>query len=59
MRMSAGDLTPTYWATRLMLIALLVLTFTLLPYLTSGLMDALMSTSTHQRRRYVHGSLAL
>jgi hypothetical protein len=34
-----------------MLIVLLVLTFTLLPYLTSSLMDALMSTSAFQRRR--------
>jgi hypothetical protein len=55
--MNAGDLAPTYWATQLMLIALLVLTFTLLPYLTSGLMDALLNTSAHQRRRWapLHG----
>jgi hypothetical protein len=50
--MRAGDLAPTYWATQLMLIVLLVLTFTLLPYLTSQLMDALLSTSVHQRRRW-------
>lgn len=47
----AGDYTPNYWATQLMLIVLLGLTFTILPYLTSGLMDALMSTSPAQRRR--------
>lgn len=46
-----GDIVPTYWATQVMLIALLMLTFTLLPYLTGQLMDALTSTSTYQRRR--------
>jgi hypothetical protein len=34
----AGDYSPTYWATQLMLIALLMITFTLLPYLTGKLM---------------------
>lgn len=46
-----GDLHPTYWATQAMLIALLVITFTLLPYLTGQLMDALASTNHYQRAR--------
>jgi hypothetical protein len=36
-----------------MLVVLLGLTFTVLPYLTSGLLDALMSTSSYQRKRYM------
>lgn len=48
-----GDIVPTYWATQLMLIILLMMTFTLLPYLTGSLMDALTSTSVYQRRRCV------
>jgi hypothetical protein len=36
-----------------MLIFLLMLTFTLLPYLTGQLMDALTSTSVYQRKRCV------
>lgn len=47
-----GDIVPTYWATQVMLIGLLMLTFTLLPYLTGNLMSALTSTSTYQRRRW-------
>lgn len=50
---TAGDFAPSYWATQLMLVALLVMTFTLLPYLTSGLLDALMSTSSYERKRCV------
>ena len=49
----AGDIAPTYWATQVMIIALLGLTFTLLPYLTGNLMDALTSTSVYQRKRCV------
>lgn len=47
----SGDITPSYWATQVMLIGLLGLTFTLLPYLTGTLMDALTSTSVYQRKR--------
>lgn len=47
----AGDVTPTYWATQVMIIALLALTFSVLPYLTSQFMDALMSSSKYQRKR--------
>lgn len=36
-----------------MLICLLMFTFTLLPYLTGNLMDALTSTSVYQRKRWV------
>jgi len=50
---AAGDYTPTYWLTQTMLIALLALTFTVLPYLTGQLMTALSSTSSYQRKRYV------
>jgi high-affinity K+ transport system ATPase subunit B len=39
---TAGDYSPTYWATQLMLIALLIITFTLLPYLTGELMLQIM-----------------
>jgi hypothetical protein len=42
---------PTWALTQMMLIVLLVLTFTLLPYLTSSFMDALISASAYQRRR--------
>lgn len=49
----AGDYTPTYWLTQTMVIALLALTFTVLPYLTGQLMNALSSTSSYQRKRYV------
>lgn len=38
-------------ATQVMVIALLMLTLSLVPYLTGQLMDALTSTSTYQRRR--------
>lgn len=48
-----GDIVPTYWATQVMLICLLMFTFTLLPYLTGNLMDALTSTSVYQRKRWV------
>lgn len=48
---AAGDISPTRWATQIMLVVLLVLTFTALPYLTNGLMGALSSTSTYQRNR--------
>jgi hypothetical protein len=48
---AAGDIAPTWWAIQLMLIGLLVLTFTALPYLTSELMGALTSTSKYQRNR--------
>lgn len=51
--MLPGDIVPTYWATQVMLICLLMTTFTLLPYLTGSLMDALTSTSVYQRRRCV------
>jgi hypothetical protein len=45
----AGDYSPTYWATQLMLIALLMITFTLLPYLTGKLMlhDVLRDVTYH------------
>lgn len=38
-------------ATQVMVIGLLMLTLSLVPYLTGQLMDALTSTSTYQRRR--------
>eukprot|EP00878_Enallax_costatus_P004556 GHUV01004797.1.p1 GENE.GHUV01004797.1~~GHUV01004797.1.p1 ORF type:complete len:827 (+),score=239.90 GHUV01004797.1:555-3035(+) len=47
-----GDFSPTWWATQIMLILLLVLTFTVLPYLTGQLMDALQSTTHFQRNRF-------
>lgn len=57
--MGYGDYAPTYWATQMMLVALLVLTFTLLPYMTSNLMDALTSTSSFERKRWVQGVMSV
>eukprot|EP00775_Hariotina_reticulata_P006540 gene6540-6766_t len=47
-----GDLSPSYWATQIMLIGLLILMFTLMPYLTGNLMDAITATSPYQRNRF-------
>lgn len=47
----AGDFSPTWWATQMMLIILLILTFSVLPYLTGQLMDALGSSTHYQRAR--------
>lgn len=55
----AGDFAPTYWATQAMLIVLLLITFTLLPYLTGQLMDALGSSTHYQRTRWAAGLLHL
>lgn len=50
--LAAGDYAPTTWLTQLLQVGLLALTFTLLPFLTSSLVEALSSTSAYQRKRW-------
>jgi hypothetical protein len=50
-RNGTGDIAPSYWATQMMIIALLALTLSVLPYLTSQFLDAITSTSVYQRKR--------
>eukprot|EP00879_Flechtneria_rotunda_P031417 GHRR01034323.1.p1 GENE.GHRR01034323.1~~GHRR01034323.1.p1 ORF type:complete len:369 (+),score=71.72 GHRR01034323.1:1198-2304(+) len=47
-----GDYSPSWWVTQMILIGVLILTFTLLPYLTGQLMDALTASTVYQRQSY-------
>lgn len=51
-RAGYGDLSPSILATRLMLFVMLVITLTLLPFMTGALMAALSASSPHQRAAY-------
>jgi hypothetical protein len=47
-----GDIYPRHWATQIMFIVLMLMLFTLLPYQSAALMQALLDYSHYQRASY-------